>query len=167
LKLRRAAGTVAIAKTGCLEAEEEMGDYHLQMQFDIAADPATVTRALETQEGVASWWTTHATLDEGGEGRRLRTSFPDTPQPFEFAVRETPERVEWVTGSFPPWWAGTTVRFDIGPNPDGPGTRLLFSHRDYEPDNPVIPIVTPAWAQILLRLKGYAETGTRQPFFDF
>jgi hypothetical protein len=31
----------------------------------------------------------------------------------------------------------------------------------------VIPIITPAWAQILHRLKGYAETGARQPFFDF
>jgi len=51
--------------------------------------------------------------------------------------------------------------------PGRAGTRLLFSHRDYEPDNPVIPIVTPAWAQILLRLKGYAETGKPQPFFDF
>jgi len=27
--------------------------------------------------------------------------------------------------------------------------------------------VTPAWAQIILRLKGYAETGRPQPFFDF
>jgi hypothetical protein len=42
-----------------------------------------------------------------------------------------------------------------------------FSHRDYAPDNPVIPIVTPAWAQIALRLKAFAETGVRQPFFDF
>ena len=47
------------------------------------------------------------------------------------------------------------------------GTRLLFSHRDYDSANPVIPIVTPAWAQIILRLKALAETGTRQPFFDF
>ena len=36
---------------------------------------------------------------------------------------------------------------------------MHFKHRDYEPDNPVIPIITPAWAQIILRLKGYAETG--------
>jgi hypothetical protein len=144
-----------------------MGDYHVLMQFDIDADTATVTRALETQDGIASWWTTHTTLVDGGDGLRLLASFPDTTQPFEFAVHETPGRVEWVTGGYPPWWAGTTVRFDVGPNPDGPGTRLLFSHRDYEPDNPVIPIVTPAWAQILLRLKGFAETGTRQPFFDF
>ncbi len=140
-----------------------MGDYHVLMQFDIDAESAAVHRALDTEEGIRSWWTTHADLD----ARRLQTSFPDVPQPFEFAVRDAPDRVEWVTGAFPPWWAGTTIRFDIGQNPEGPGTRLSFSHRDYEPDNPVIPIVTPAWAQILLRLKGYAETGVRQPFFDF
>ena len=99
---------------------------------------------------------------------RLRVSFPDVPQPFEFAIaRDDDARIEWVTGGFPPWWAGTTIRWDLAPNPEGPGTRLLFSHRDYEPDNPVIPIVTPAWAKIVERLKGYAETGVAQPFFDF
>jgi hypothetical protein len=140
-----------------------VGDYHVLMQFDVDAEVETVRRALDTEEGVRSWWTTHADLDDGS----LQASFPDAPQPFEFAVRAAPDRVEWVTGGFPPWWAGTTIRFDVGPNPDGPGTRLLFSHRDYDPDNPVIPIITPAWAQILLRLKAYAETGVRQPFFDF
>jgi hypothetical protein len=140
-----------------------MGDYHVLMQFDIDADQETVRRALTTQDGIRSWWTTHTDLRDGS----LKTSFPDTAQPFEFSVRNADDRIEWVTGGFPPWWANTTIRFDIGPNPDKPGTRLLFSHRDYEPDNPVIPIITPAWAQILLRLKGYAETGARQPFFDF
>lgn len=140
-----------------------MGDYHVLMQFDIDADPATLRRAITSEDGIRSWWTTHAELDDGS----LRTSFPDVPQPFEFAVRNGDDRVEWVTAGFPPWWAGTTVRFDIGTNPDGAGSRLLFSHRDYKADNPVIPIITPAWAQILLRLKGYAETGQRQPFFDF
>ena len=140
-----------------------MGDYHVLMQFDIDADGDDVRRALTTQEGIRAWWTTHADLEDGS----LRTSFPDTPQPFEFSVRDRADRIECVTGGFQPWWADTTIRFDIGPNPDKPGTRLLFSHRDYEPDNPVIPIITPAWAQILLRLKGYAETGERQPFFDF
>lgn len=140
-----------------------MGNYHVLMQFDIDADQQTVERALKTPDGIRSWWTSHADLEEGS----LQTSFPDAPQPFEFSVRNGGERVEWVTGGFPPWWAGTTIRFDLGPNPDGTGTRLLFSHRDYDPDNPVIPIITPAWAQILLRLKAYAETGDRRPFFDF
>ncbi len=142
-----------------------MGDYHILMQFDIGADAATVHRALSTEDGVRSWWSRRT---DGPTDRQLRVSFPDVQQPFEFAVgRNDDKRVEWVTGGFPPWWAGTTIRWDLFANPDGPGTRLLFSHRDYAPDNPVIPIVTPAWAQIILRLKGYAETGAAQPFFDF
>jgi hypothetical protein len=141
-----------------------MGDYHIHMQFDVEADRVTVRRALTTEEGIRSWWSTRA---DGPRDSQLQVSFPDVPQPFEFAVEEDGDRVDWVTGAFPPWWAGTTVRFELGENPDGPGTRLNFSHRDYEPDNPVIPIVTPAWGQILLRLKGYAETGAPQPFFDF
>lgn len=139
-----------------------MGDYAIRMQFDIEADPAIVRRALETQEGIASWWTTAAQLDDGGG---LRTSFPDVPQPFEFDVQSGGSAVRWTTGGFPPWWAGTTIRWDVSANPDGPGTRLQFVHGGYDPDNPVIPIVTPAWAQIIQRLKGYAETGIPQPFF--
>jgi hypothetical protein len=142
-----------------------VGDYNILMQFDIDADPATVRRAIETEEGIRSWWSTQTTLDHGVN--QLRVSFPDQPQPFEFDVEGDGSRVEWVTGGYPPWWAGTTIRWDLAENPDHPGTRLGFSHRGYDPDNPVIPIVTPAWAQIILRLKGYAETGTRQPFFDF
>ena len=145
-----------------------MGDYHILQQFDIDADRATVRAALSSRDAIAAWWSTRTELSDGADPQ-LRVSFPDTPEPFEFSVRnDGDDRIEWVTGGFPPWWAGTTVRWDLMDRDDGkPGTRLLFSHRDYAPDNPVIPIVTPAWAQIILRLKGYAETGQRQPFFDF
>jgi uncharacterized protein YndB with AHSA1/START domain len=145
-----------------------MGDYHILMQFDIDADRQTVRDALTREDGIRSWWSTRSDL--GGDAEpRLRVRFPDVPQPFEFAVRDDgADRLEWVTGGFPPWWAGTTIRWDLGERDDGkPGARLLFSHRGYEPDNPVIPIVTPAWAQIILRLKGYVETGKPQPFFAF
>jgi uncharacterized protein YndB with AHSA1/START domain len=141
-----------------------VGDYDILMQFDIPADRPTVLQALTTREGIAAWWSTKTELSDG----RLQVGFPDVPEPFEFRVGRTDrERVEWVTGGFPPWWAGTTIRWDLSDWPEQPGTRLLFSHRGYEPDNPVIPIVTPAWAQIVLRLKAYAETGRPQPFFDF
>ena len=140
-----------------------MGDYNVLMQFDIDADPEVVRHAVATEDGIRAWWNTHADLD----GDSLRVSFPDQPQPFEFAVRNGSDKLDWVNGAFPPWWAGTTIRWLVGPNPEKPGTRLRFEHRDFDPDNPVIPIITPAWAQMILRLKGYAETGTRQPFFDF
>jgi hypothetical protein len=142
-----------------------VGDYHILMQFDIDADRQALRRALTSEGGIRSWWSTRT---EGPRDGQLSVSFPNVPQPFVFSVAEDGvDRIEWVTGAFPPWWAGTTIRFDLADNPDGPGTRLLFSHRDYDPDNPVIPIVTPAWAQILLRLEGFAETGEPQPFFDF
>jgi uncharacterized protein YndB with AHSA1/START domain len=145
-----------------------MGEYHILMQFDIAADRERIRRALTEQDGIASWWSERTTLRNESGTKRLEVSFPDMPQPFELEViREMPERIEWRTGGFPPWWAGTTIRWDLSDNPDGPGTRLMFSHRDYAPDNPVIPIVTPAWAQIILRLKAYAETGRPDPFFRF
>jgi hypothetical protein len=140
-----------------------MGDYNVLMQFDIDAEPDVVRHALETQDGIRAWWSTHTELNLD----KLRVSFPDAPQAFEFDVRNDDAKLDWVTGAFPPWWAGTTIRWVVEPNPDKPGTRLHFSHRDYDPDNPVIPIITPAWAQIILRLKGYAETDTRQPFFEF
>ena len=140
-----------------------MGDYNILMQFDIDADRENVHRAIATEDGIRSWWSTKAELD----GDQLRVRFPDRPEPFEFAVRPGDDQIEWLTGGFPPWWAGTTIRWEIAANPDAVGTRLLFSHRDYDPDNPVIPIVTPAWAFIVQRLKAYAESGQRQPFFDF
>lgn len=142
-----------------------MGDYHVQIQADVDADPATVHRALTTQEGVRGWWSTHA---DGPADGRLEVGFPYVPRPFEFEVRQgDPARVEWVVGAMPPPWAGTTVRWEVGPNPDGAGTRVHFSHRDFDRDNPVIPVVTPVWSQVVLRLKSYAETGRPQPFFDF
>ena len=142
-----------------------MGDYHILMQFDLDASRADVHRALSTEGGITSWWSRRAALTpEGG----LRVSFPGDSEEFQFAVAvDTDERVEWVTGDHPVWWAGTTIRWDMSDRPDASGTRLLFSHRDYDPGNPTIAIVTPAWAQIILRLKGYAETGKPQPFFEF
>jgi uncharacterized protein YndB with AHSA1/START domain len=141
-----------------------VGDYSIRMQFDVDAPGEAVWAALTTEDGVRAWWTNHVTLTDG----RLESSFPDVPQPFEFAVRTTDaDRVEWETGAFPPWWAGTTVRWQVSRNPDGAGTRLAFEHGGYDPDNPVIPIVTPAWAQIVLRLKDYAESGRPNPFFAF
>ncbi|MGH2393354.1 MAG: SRPBCC family protein [Candidatus Limnocylindria bacterium] len=141
-----------------------MGEYAIRMQFDIDADEEAVGTALRTEDGVRAWWSKRT---DGPADGKLRVSFPDRTEPFEFNVRDGADRVEWVTGAYPPWWAGTTIRWDLGPNPDGPGTRLQFSHGGYEAHNPVIPIVTPAWAQIILRLKAYAESGRPQPFFDF
>lgn len=145
-----------------------MGDYQILMQFDIAADQDRVRRALTTQDGLRAWWSERTDGPDQGMGGQLRVSFPDVPQPFELEMTTADaHRVEWTVGAFPPWWAGTSVRWDLADNPDAPGTRLLFSHHGYAADNPVIPIVTPAWAQIIGGMKHYLETGEPRPFARF
>ena len=143
-----------------------MGDYAIRMQFDIAADPGDVEQALTTREGIASWWSSKVEGSPEADGRALEVSFPDVPRPFDFSVARSGGGVEWAVGSQPEWWQGTTVAWVIDANPDGPGTRLRFRHRDFDSANPIIDIVTPAWAQIIGRLKAYVETGEPQPFFD-
>ncbi len=45
------------------------------------------------------------------------------------------------------------------------GRMLMFTHSGFDPESPVIPIVTPVWAQVMLRLKQVIEEGSVDPFF--
>jgi hypothetical protein len=88
------------------------------------------------------------------------------PRPFDFELAESDrDRIAWVSKGFPPPWAGTRVVWMLGDNPEGPGTRIDMRHSGWEPDNPMLGIVTVGWGQILGHLKGYLESGTPQPFF--
>lgn len=143
-----------------------MGDYTIRMLFDIAAEPDTVVHAVTTAEGVSRWWSTKVEGSPGDAGAQFMVSFPDMPQPHEYVVeRDTPRQVAWRVTTYPQWWAGTTIRWQVTSKEDAPGTRLLFTHEGFEPNDEMIAIVTPVWAQIILRLKSYAETGTPDPFF--
>ena len=141
-----------------------MGDYHVKMLFDVAASPQAVKSVLSDAPGIASWWSDSVEGAAHDVGDTFQIRFPDAPAPFELKVATASEhRVDWHVADMPPWWAGTTIRFDLAA--DGTGTKLLFEHRDFDPANEVIPIITPAWAQILLRLKQVVESGTPDAFF--
>lgn len=136
-----------------------MGDYAVQMQFDIAADPDTVMKTLTTADAVERWWSSPVDGDPGEDGGQFRITFPDVPQPFEFAVERGDRAVAWRTLAFPPWWADTTIRWAVEDAEDGPGTLLRFAHEGFDPGNPIIPVITPAWAQFASGLKAQAEQG--------
>ena len=143
-----------------------MGDYHLRMMFDIESTPGDVMAVLDNRAGIASWWSDKIEGVASAEGDKFLVSFPDAPAPFELQVTTLSDgRVEWFVAEVPPWWAGTTIRFDVMPDPDGQGSKLLFEHRDFDADSETIPIITPAWAQIVLRLKQVVETGSGDAFF--
>lgn len=140
-----------------------MGDYRIRMQFDIDADEAAIRDALTTRGGIASWWSDTVEGEPGEEGGDLYVSFPDLPQPFHFRVGLDGE-ISWETQEFPPWWEGTTIRWWTSDEPDVDGVRLHFVHGGFDPDADIIPIITPAWAQIIGRLTRHAETGDADPF---
>lgn len=98
-------------------------------------------------------------------GDEFTVTFPDAPSPFEFEVVSAgPDSFEWKVDSVPEWWAGTTVGFEVKESYES-GTDLMFTHSGFEPDHPIVPIVTPAWALIVNNLKGVAESGKASAFF--
>ena len=134
-----------------------MGDYHVRMAYDIDADPAAVRAALDTTAGIGSWWNDKIVGAASAEGDEFTLTFEDSPAPFELRVATmSVNRIEWFVAANPPWWAGTTIRFDIAQ--EGAGTKLLFEHRDFDPESPIIPVITPAWAQFVGNLKAVAES---------
>jgi uncharacterized protein YndB with AHSA1/START domain len=141
-----------------------VGDYTIRMQFDIDADQETVRETLTTTEGIASWWSDSVEGNPQQAGGQLRVRFPDIPQPFEFAVTHDEREIRWKTGAFPPWWQDTTIRWQLEPHPETGATLLRFSHGGFDPDDGIISIITPAWANIIERLKRRAETGKADPF---
>jgi uncharacterized protein YndB with AHSA1/START domain len=142
-----------------------MGDHFMRYQLDVAADRAAVQRALTTESGVKGWWTDQATMPDAAGGR-LELTFPQVPQPFDLELAEaSDERVVWQAGSFPPFWEGTTIQWEVADNPEGEGTRIVMTHAGWDPDNDAVGRVTQGWGEILSHLRGFAETGRPDPYF--
>jgi uncharacterized protein YndB with AHSA1/START domain len=136
-------------------------------QFDVAASKATVWDALKTEKGVRGWWTTRAEVPEG-VGNVLKLHFPDAPMSWDLRVDEAAEheRLRWHCVAGPPPWVDTDILFRLDDAPDG-GTRVVFDHVGWKDAEEMVRIVTFGWVEMFLRLKGYAETGRPQPYFDF
>jgi uncharacterized protein YndB with AHSA1/START domain len=141
-----------------------MAAHDIVFQMDLDADRDRVVSALTTEAGINGWWTDRA-LVPASVGGVLELTFPGVPLPFRLELMERGDRrIAWATRDFPPPWAGTSVDWELTDR-DGPGTRIDFSHRNWDRANPTIGTVTFGWGQILVRLKAYAETGQAQPFF--
>jgi uncharacterized protein YndB with AHSA1/START domain len=134
----------------------------IAMQIDLAAPPGAVYRALTTTDGIAGWWTTrNDTTGTVGDLNLYR--FPGGMQ-WDMRITDAISEalVAWHCEGGPR--KGTDVRWTLSPAPDG--TRVLFDHTGFTAVDEAFRIVTLGWAQMLLHLKRYAETGTPNPYFD-
>ena len=79
-----------------------MGDYHVMMQFEVAADGAALAKRLRGAGAIASWWSD--TIDGAADavGDHFQVSFPAAPSPFDLEVTSLGDSfVEWYIASQP------------------------------------------------------------------
>jgi hypothetical protein len=137
------------------------------LRMPVQAEPKAIYEGLVSREGVSGWWSSRTEGPEG-PGSTMKVSFPDAPITFDFEVtEETPgEQVVWRCLAGPPEWIGTEIGFEIDTDDEG-NTSVLFSQDGWKTTEESFPFIAYSWAQILPRLKTLAESGKREPFFDF
>jgi hypothetical protein len=139
-----------------------MDEYSIRAQFNGKVPPADVKRWLVDTEGIAGWWSDTIEGSASSIGDRFTVRFPDTEVPFELKVSESADGVvEWQVPESPPWWKGTSIRFEISEADDG--STLLFTHAGFDPGDRIIPVITPAWVRFLDNLIAVAESGSPNP----
>lgn len=140
-----------------------MGDYAIKAAFDADCSPGDVSRWLSTTEGIAGWWSDTVDGSASAKGDEFHVSFPTTDVVFDLVVSDlSDETVEWQVPESPPWWKGTTIRFDLSTGDSG-GSSILFSHGGFDPDDPIVAVITPAWVRFLDNLVDVAQTGQANP----
>ncbi|HEU4916870.1 MAG TPA: SRPBCC domain-containing protein [Acidimicrobiia bacterium] len=139
-----------------------MGDYAIKARFEVQAPPRMVMKWLDNPIGIAGWWSDRVDGEAGSAGDRFHVSFPTTPVPFDLDVKAVSgNQVEWHIPHSPPWWKGTTIRFEL--SEEEGNTALRFTHGGFEPDDPIIETITPAWVRFLDNLVVVAESGVPSP----
>jgi hypothetical protein len=140
-----------------------MGDYAIRAQLETPSPPEAVKAWLDDSSGIAGWWSDTVEGSAAAVGDTFSVAFPTSPVVFELEVTAlSNEVVEWYVAKNPPWWQGTTIRFDLSKT-DGMGTRLVFTHGGFDPDDPIIQVITPAWVRFLDNLVAVAESGQANP----
>lgn len=137
----------------------------IALQIDVTADPADVYTALTTTDGVSGWWTTrNETSSTVGEINHYY--FPDAPFSWDMRIdaAEPGLLVAWHCIGGPPPWIGTDVRWTLRGKPEG-GTAVDFDHAGFAGIDETFRIVTLGWAQMVLRLRDYLDSGKPVPFF--
>ena len=139
-----------------------MGEYTIRAQFNAGVPSKELIRWLDNTEGIAGWWSDSVEGHASSVGDEFTLRFPDTEVPFELVVTEIGDGVvEWKVPESPPWWRGTTIRFEFSDNEGG--SSFLFSHGGFDAEDQIIAVITPAWVRFLDNLVAVAESGEANP----
>jgi uncharacterized protein YndB with AHSA1/START domain len=140
------------------------GMFH-QVQVD--ADAKAAFDAITTHEGITGWWTSQAEVPPAEIGAVVRPRFPDLPMRHELRIAQLdePTTLVWRCTGGPPGWVGTQIAWNV--QAAGTGAVIRLDHTGWAEVDDMFRIVTVGWAQMLLSLKAYLDSGQHGPFFDF
>ena len=134
-------------------------------QVNIKASPETIYRAVSTQEGLASFWTSDSKA-EPKVGSVASFGFGGPTQRMRIDELTPGKRVKWTGLNDFPNWGDTTVSWDISPADTGE-TSVTFRHANWPEAVTADDLgsINYTWGLIVERLKQYSESGKPVPLF--
>ena len=136
-------------------------------QVNIKATPDALYKAISTQEGLASFWTSDSTA-EPRVGSVASFGFGGPAQRMRIDELSPGKRVRWTGLPDFPNWGDTTATWEISPADKGE-TSLTFRHANWPAAVTADDLgsINYTWGMIVDRLKQYAEGGKPVPYFAF
>ncbi|VAW56484.1 hypothetical protein MNBD_GAMMA07-1576 [hydrothermal vent metagenome] len=133
-------------------------------RIGIAGSVNDVYKALTTDKGLSTWWTTD-TVGAGKVGSIIAFRFGGGGPDFEVAELKKDSLVRWKhSGEMPEPWMGTEISFQLSPGDNQ--TYLLFVHSNWKTTSEFMAHCSTKWALFLMSLKDAIETGKGRPFPD-
>ena len=129
----------------------------------IAATPERIWGALTQPDEIGHWWTNdlNATPEVGSLAEFRFGEWGDFVLRFEVAELDEGSNVHWISRQGPPYWAGTSVTWQLAPVHNG--TTLVFTHDGFAQVDEGYERTRRNWEYFLDSLKSYLETGKGTP----
>ena len=131
--------------------------------FDVEVPREKVFAALTTQQGLASWWTTDVSV-ENGTAPKIKFHFVGDFNPYmEVTQLEPDQAVKWKCVAGHDNWLANTFSFTL--KDSGTNTKVIFT-QDYarELSDDDYGSYNFNWGYYLESLRSYCETGQGKPF---
>ena len=132
----------------------------------IAAPRERIYRAITTEAGIRSWWTTDVSMGRRVGGKAV-FGFDNHSVFFQMRIAQLqrPSRVRWrCEGGNSKEWIGTTQEFVLEPPADGE-VLLRFRHAGWKSGSEHCYLCNTTWGHLLVMLKNFAEQGVKKPYF--
>ncbi|TQV87054.1 SRPBCC domain-containing protein [Aliikangiella coralliicola] len=134
---------------------------NISLKIGVATDRATTLAAINTIEGLSSWWTTDVS-GETSEGQTIRFRFNESGPDMKVTASSN-DKVVWLCTAGPDEWLGTEISFLIK---DEDETVIYFQHKNWREETPFHYHCSMKWATFLLSLKELLDEGKGRPFPD-